>query len=110
MRSDQVVNGIIKYADAEIMPKLQTSGKWIAGTVMALAYNKVDSVVDSLSHNAMIKTLGIVSEDGDMDIDAVMTALRQSADKYGKLSVEVPLLGRMTFSSSDIDALRGYMV
>lgn len=46
--ADQVLNGLISYADSEIMGKLPTSGKWIMGTAIGLASNKAQTVINAL--------------------------------------------------------------
>lgn len=109
MNSDQVINGLIKYADAEIMGKLPTTGKWIAGTAIGIASNRANQIVDVLKENTIVRMLGIIDEKGDIDVDTLINAMKESANKYGKLTVDVPMIGRLTFSSSDVDMLRNYM-
>lgn len=106
---EQVINGLISYADNEIMNKLPTSGKWIMGTAIGLASNKVSNVVDSLVNNSIVKMMGIVDDDGRIDTEALIEAMKMSADKYGKITFDVPMVGKLTFSSADIDSLRTYI-
>lgn len=108
--AEQVVNGIIKYADAEVINKLPTSGKWIVGTGIGLASNKVANVIEVLKENAVVRMLGIIDDSGCIDVDALTASMKASADKYGKLTVEVPLVGRMSFTASDIDTLRNHIL
>lgn len=108
--SEQVVNGIINYADNEIMSKLPTASKWIMGTGLVLAANKANKVAESLRDNAIVKMLDVMDEDGMVEVDELIDAMKASADKYGKVSVDVSMIGKLTFSSSDIDDLRRYIV
>lgn len=107
--TEQVIKGLINYADNEVMVKLPMSGKWIMGTVIGVAANKTGNIINGLKSNSIINMLGIIDEDGNIDIDTLITSMKQSADRYGKLTVEIPLVGSMTFSSSDIDRLRSYI-
>lgn len=107
--AEQVINGLINYADNEVMGKLPTSGKWVAGTAIGIASQKASNVIDALRNNAVVKMLGIVDDEGCIDVDALISALKASADKYGRFSVSVPLIGNMTFSSSDVDSLKNYI-
>lgn len=109
LNGEQVIQGIVNYADNEVMAKLPTSGKWVMGTAMYLASNKAHNVVDVLSTNVVAKMLGIVDDEGMIDTDALISAMKEAASKYGNLSVDVPMIGRLTFSSSDIDNLSMYM-
>lgn len=108
--AEQIVNGIMRYADNEVMPKLPTAGKWVFGTAINLANNKVNNLIEGLQTNAIAKMLDIVDDNGNIDADALFQALKESADRYGVISIEVPLIGSMTFSTSDIDSIRGYIV
>lgn len=108
--ADKVINGMIKYADSEIMTKLPTSGKWVFGTVVNLASKKMDEVIANLMSNTIVNMLGIVDDDGNIDVDSLIESMKMSANKYGSISFDVPLVGKMTFTSTDIDALRKYIV
>lgn len=107
--SDQVINGIIMYADNEVIGMLPTSGKWIMGTAIGLASNKAANMVEVLKDNAIVKMLDIVDNDGMIDVDTLISAMKNAADKYGKLTVDVPMIGKLTFNSSDIDRLKSYI-
>lgn len=106
---EQFVNGLITYLDREVIPQLPTSGKWYVGTVAFLATTKTDIIFSQLQNTPMVKMLGIIDQEGLIDVDALATALKQSAEKYGKLQIIFPILGTMTFSSTDVDKLRTYM-
>lgn len=108
--SEQILNGLISYADHEIIDKLPTSGKWVVGTAIGMMSNKAEVFVENIKANTIVQMLGIVDEDGMIDADTLISAMRSSADKYGKISVDVPLIGRLSFSSSDVDSLRSYIV
>lgn len=107
--TEQVVRGLISYADNEIIIKLPTSGKWLLGTVMGVATNKTANIIEDLKRNPVISMLGLVDSENNIDIDALISALKSSADKYGKLTVDVPMLGTMTFNTNDIERLRTYI-
>lgn len=106
---DQVVKGISNYADNEVMGKLPTSGKWILGTVITLAINNAYNIVDSLQHNPIMQMIGAIDEDGLINVDEIINAMREAADRYGNVVVNVPMLGSMTFSSADVERLRSYI-
>lgn len=110
MTADRVLNGLISYADSEIMPKLPTSSKWVFGTGVNLATNKITDLIVNLQDNSIAKMLGIVDGNGEIDVDALILAMKQSADRYGDISFDVPLVGKLTFSSGDIDRLRNYLI
>jgi len=106
---DRVIDGLMNYADSEIMVKLPTSGKWIMGTALNVVSQKTNQIFDSLQSNPIVSTLDIIDQDGCIDIDTLILAMRSSAERYGNLSVDVPLIGKITFTSSDFDRLRSYI-
>ena len=107
--TEQIVNGIINYADSEVMHKLPTTGKWVIGTAIGIASNKASKIIDNLKSNPIVVALDIIDENGNIDVDTVLQAMKQSADHYGNVSLEVPMVGKLTFSSSDIDMLKSYI-
>lgn len=108
--TEQIMQGLINYADSEVLTKLPTSGKWIVGTAIGIASTKASEIVENLRANTIVNMLGLVDENGNVDVDAIVTALKSSADRYGKITVNVPLVGKMTFSSADVDEMRNYIV
>lgn len=107
--TDQIVSGIINYADNEVMKMLPTSGKWLVGAGLGLATSRVKEIADKLSENSLIKLLGVVDEKGCWDVDAVMSELCESASKYGKAHMQIPFVGDLAFSSDDMKILKEYI-
>lgn len=107
--AEQVVNGIIAYADNEVMVKLPTTGKWVMGTIIGIASQKVHRVVETLQDNIIVQMLDVVDESGNIDVDTVVVALKEASEKYGNLHIDLPLVGNMAFTSSDVEKLRTYI-
>lgn len=107
--STKLINGLVNYTDQEVINNLPTVGKWLVGAGVGITTSKIDGIVNALNENPMAKMMGIIDEDGMFDIDLIIDNLKQSANRYGKMTVQVPLVGRLTFSESDIDTLRGYI-
>lgn len=105
----RVVNGVINYADNEIINSLPTTGKWLVGAGLGIMTAKMNELIDSLVSNPMIKMMGIVDDEGLFDVDLIMDNLKGSANKYGKMTVQIPLVGNLTFNENDIDSLRNYI-
>lgn len=110
LNAEQVIQGLINYADNEVLNKLPASGRWIMGTGIALATNRANAVVEILRENAIAKMLGVVDDDGMIDADLLIEAMKSAADRYGSMTVDVPLIGKLTFSSSDVNQLSAYMM
>lgn len=110
VNANQLINGIARYVDQEIIDKLPTMGKWIVGAGVGVVSERVNNVVIELQSNSVMKALNVVDDDGYIDIDILANKLKESAEKYGKVTIDVPLMGSITFSYADIDKLRDYIV
>lgn len=106
---EQFVKGVIRYADNEIIPHLPTMGKWGVGTIIVLAKNQSEQILDQLIVNPLVLSLGVTNNDGMIDVNLLASAMRQSAEKYGKMQIDVPMIGTLTFSASDVDKIKNYI-
>lgn len=102
---EQVLNGIASYLDDEVMSKLPTHGKWIMGTAIALSRDNISEILN----NPYIKMLGIVNADGLWDVDKLASALKATAERYGNIQLDLPIIGRLTFSAEDVDLMRRHI-
>lgn len=106
---EQLMNGLLMYADHEVIPRLTTAGKWGVGTAIILMSQQANRVIDTLTSNEIVKMLNVVSDDGLIDEERLSNALKTSAERYGNLQVQIPVLGVLTFNASDIDMLHMYI-
>ena len=74
-----------------------------------MASAKVNDIVVNLQGNQVMKMLGIIDDEGMFDIDMLARYMRESADKYGKAIISIPILGEMSFSSQDVETLKNYI-
>lgn len=108
---EQFKNGLLRYIDGEVMPALPTTGKWVAGAAVTLASSKFDKILNDFASNPMIKALNIIDpETGMINAEEVLDALRQSAEKYGTVQLDIPLVGILGFKAVDVDKLKSYVV
>lgn len=107
---ERIMQGLSDYADAEVMRKLPTSGKWVMGTVISIANQKAHSLVDQLRDNPVVNMLGIIDENDYIDAEALFTALGNSAEKFGDITLDVPLVGRLTFTKNDVENAKRYII
>lgn len=105
----RVLQGLTDYADKELISQMGGSLRgWMAGAAVALAMERGREIMAELIKNPMIKALGLV--DGEnIDVDALYRALIEQARK-GSATVNIPLLGPVTFKESDVEALYRYIV
>ena len=57
----------------------------------------------NLANNGFVKTLAIMDSEGNVDLEPIMKDLKREIEKKGKLVIEIPMFGKMTFVPADID-------
>lgn len=104
---EQVTKGLISYIDNEVIAKLPTTGKILAGTAVALAVRNNSTLLNNAWEFG--KGLGVMNGDGLMDVDQFANVLRENANRYGAVVLEYPLIGKLTFTAEDVDIARRYI-
>lgn len=101
VNEQQIVAGIVKYIDTQVMPVVDTKSKWMIGTAITM-------LAKSPKANEMVKQLSLfgIEQDGMYDIDALADGLLENAKKYGKMTISFPIIGSMTFNEMDVELIR----
>ena len=105
---DQAMRGAAKFADNEIIPHLPM-GKGIgAGIALALIMDGGKSRILALKDHPAVQMMGIMDEEGNIDLDRLYNAARPRFDGQ-KLPVTVPIIGELRFDVGDLDKLCKYI-
>lgn len=104
IHKSRVLNGIAAYIDEEIVSKMAGSWKaWVIGGAAGVVVSRADNLIAGLAENPIVKALGLI--DGEnVDVEGIYAELRKQAQR-GTATVELPLIGPITFNASDVDAL-----
>lgn len=106
MRFEKVLNGILKYLDAEIYGGMNDWQELVARMAVTRIVRNSDNVKNALANNAFVRTFAIIDGDGNVDVDGLIQDLRDQIAKKGKITIAIPMLGTFSFNSSDIDKLQ----
>lgn len=106
----EIESGIAAYLDAELMPKLPTSGleKVIAGTAISLFIKRSGTILESYKDNKVVQMLGVMDTEGNVDVDLLATELKKNMPEDG-IKIDVPMIGSMTFHKEDVTKLHEYI-
>ncbi len=101
---NEVVTGLKKYVDAEILPKVTGLNKWVFGAGISLMLENSANVFNQLKENPFIKNMGVISEEDEIDIEKLYSVFLEQSKKSA-VTFAVPLLGNLTLKSNDIEKL-----
>lgn len=106
---DDLRNGVVRYIDNELMPILPQSGleKVVVGTAIGLIIKKNFSKIETFKDHPLVKLTGVMDEEGNIDFDTLAAEIKENIPETG-ISIEAPMIGKMTFKSDDIDKLVQY--
>lgn len=104
IHKSRVMQGIAAYIDNEIVSQMSGSWKsWVIGSAAGIALSRADEMLTNLAANPIVKALGLI--DGEnIDVETIYEELRRQAQR-GAATVELPMLGAITFSVADVDSL-----
>ena len=108
---EQIMDGLVRYADQEILTKMPLKEQIIASTALFVAAKNKQYVFRNLRDNAYVKMLGAVNDNKEVDAEAVLDGLKASLEKYGNLKVDLPFKGSgsFTFTPEDADLMKKYI-
>ena len=101
---NQVVNGMAKYIDQEIINKIQGWQRWALGAGAGIMMNKGANIFNALKVNPIIKMLEVIDDNDMIDIDTIYTEIRKQAEK-GSATFDAPMIGTITLTKDDVDKL-----
>lgn len=107
---EQVINGLYKFIDNEIISKCDVIHKWLTKTAIDMAIKKVDPIYDELCNSKFILSLGIIDNEGKMDVNELLDILKKNAELYGDANINIPIVGYLTVSSLDVEKLKNYIM
>lgn len=100
----QVINGVTKYIDSEIVPKFGGFAKIAVGIISASAVKRGDYIMNQIKTIPLIKMIGIIDDENKVDIDIIYQEAKKQLAKE-PISIMLPMLGTITFTHSDVDKL-----
>lgn len=101
---NQVINGVVKYIDDEILVKISDWRKWIFGGAIGIILSKGTDVFNNLKNNEFIKILEIIDKDDMINIDKIYEELKKQSKK-NSITFNAPMLGVITLNEKDVDKI-----
>lgn len=109
VHKSKVLYGVASFIDDEIVVKLAGSWKaWVVGGMSGIAVSRADALIAQFADNPIVKGLGLM--DGELiDVDVIIGELRKQAQR-GTATIDIPLIGPVTFGPADVDSLHRHIM
>lgn len=101
---DKIVDGVITYAEQQIMPHLDKRSQFVMGMAMGILAGKNEEILKGIAENEAMKALGLISG-RNVDLEKLYAAAKQQIRKQKDFPLDVPMIGRLTIGEADIDDL-----
>lgn len=99
MEINKVLDGLERYIDNEIYAGMNENQQ----TIYILAVGALkENAMDVLGSNAILRSMLSISRDGDVDLDRLHKLLQVAVRKRDKLTLNIPMFGKLTFNEADI--------
>lgn len=105
---DRVQNGVARYLDAELVPKMNGLNKWVFSAIATAYIADAPKLMDRIKGSALLAPLELIDVAGNVDIDKVYANLKPAAEKC-PAPINVPGIGTITLTAADVDALYNYI-
>jgi hypothetical protein len=106
MEFEKVLNGVMRYLNNEIYCNMNDWQEVLARIAVSRVVKNGDALKETLLNNSYVKTFGIMDENGIIDIEGLINDLKAQINQKGKLTFELPLFGKFSFTVEDVEKLR----
>lgn len=104
VHKSKVLAGVAGYVNDEIVSKMAGSWKaWLVGGAAGIAVARAGQMIDTLAKNPMVTALGLIQGE-NIDVDVIYAELLKQAQR-GSATVELPVIGPITFGTADVESL-----
>lgn len=104
VHKSKVLAGVAGYVNDEIVSKMAGSWKaWLVGGTAGIAVARAGQLIDALAKNPMVTALGLIQGE-NIDVDVIYAELLKQAQR-GSATVELPVIGPITFGTADVESL-----
>lgn len=100
---NRVIDGLIRYLNNNLFAKMNDWQEVLARIAVGRIIGNPEALKQSLMANGIVRTFAVMDSEGNVDLENLARDLKREIERKGKISVEVPMFGKMSFVASDID-------
>lgn len=102
---DQVLDGLARYLNKNFYANLNDWQEIVARLAIGRIIGNPEALKQSLQANPFVRTFAIFDSEGNVDLEPIMRDLRKEIERKGKMTVEIPMLGKISFTGEDVTEL-----
>ena len=102
---NRVIDGLARYINNNFYSKLNDWQEVIARIAVGRIIGNPEVLKQSLQANGIVRTFAVMDSEGNVDLEPIMRDLKKEIERKGKLTVEVPMFGKISFLPKDIDEI-----
>lgn len=106
---EKIIAGLSKYIEGEIYTAMNDFQEVVARIAVGRLLDNKEAIKSSLMHNEIIRALGLIDTDGMVDIGHLSEELKREIERKGKLTISMPMFGKISFDPNDVDILMQYI-
>lgn len=105
MRIEEIAERLTRYVERHVFPTMNNLQRVAVRSFLEMVKKRPDAFRKKIADDALLGWVLIETEDGDIDIDPILCALREAVSNEGSIVLDTQMFGKMTFHPSDIEQL-----
>ena len=102
---NQVLDGLARYLNKNFYPNLDDFREVVARIAVGRILQNPENLKQSLAGNGIIRTFAVMDAEGNIDLEPIMRDLKREVERKGKMTVELPLFGKISFTGEDVSEI-----
>ena len=102
---EQILDGLARYMNKYFYSNLNDWQEIVARLAVGRIIGNPETLKQSLQANSIIRTFAVFDSEGNVDLEPLMRDLRKEIERKGKMTVEIPMFGKISFTGEDVTEL-----
>lgn len=102
---NRIIDGVARYLNNNLYSKMNDWQEIIARIAVGRIIGNPESLKQSLMGNGIVRTFAVMDSEGNVDLEPLARDLKREIERKGKLTLDVPMFGKMSFTAADVDEI-----
>jgi hypothetical protein len=102
---EQILDGLARYMNKYFYSNLNDWQEIVARLAVGRIIGNPETLKQSLAANGIVRTFAVMDSEGNVELEPLMRDLRKEIERKGKMTVEIPMFGKISFLPQDIDEI-----